>query len=64
MAICSPPAEVNTDMLLSYLIMFSVYPPCVFAPGGYFILQEVKMMPNAKILEEKKALVASPGRED
>ena len=26
---------------------------------GTFILQEVKMMPNAKILEEKKALVAS-----
>jgi large subunit ribosomal protein L10 len=26
---------------------------------GIFILQEVKMMPNAKILEEKKALVAS-----
>ncbi len=60
MAICSPPAEVNTDMLIIIFdYVFCVPSLCLLHRKGTFILQEVKMMPNAKILEEKKALVAS-----
>ena len=31
-----PPAEVSTEMIFGSFMRFSVYPPCVFAPGGYF----------------------------